>query len=275
MTVLTAGRRSADDVQLDLLKPDSVIGSAIPDGVDVCVHAAAANEVSCRHDPVAAYTANVTATRALLRAAESAGIRNLVYLSTFHVFGRPCGDLDEDVAPLPENDYGMTHWMAEQAFLMHGRRTDARVSILRPANLFGEPVDWDTFNRWTLAPFDFARQAVKYGVVRLLSDGAPVRSYVSISYLAQAVLAAVSGLLPATTHLAGEVWSMAALAELCARIAREVTAREIGVSFGKADLGELPYRFLSRHWPAEAGGTDCDMSAFIRSVVSSLLETPQ
>lgn len=269
MTVIAAGRRAGDDLPLDLLSP--VRMPTLPSGIDACVHAAAAHEILCRHDPVSAFTANVTATRALVRACDAAGIGQIVYLSTFHVFGAPRGELTEDTVPVPGNDYGLTHALAEQTLsLFKGRAT-----VLRPANLFGTPAAWDTFDRWTLAPFDFARLAMREGEIRLQSDGSPMRSYVSLDRLDAAVLAALSGELPAITHVAGRPWRMRELAELSADVAQELTGRETNVSLGAVVPNESPYTFRSLHWADETDRDGERMRAFVRAVMTRLMETAQ
>jgi UDP-glucose 4-epimerase len=272
MTVVTAGRKKTDHVFLDLLKPDGIAGMNIPAGLDVCVHAAAAHEIPCRSDPVSAYTANVGATRALIASASAAGIRRFVYISTFHVFGAPAGALAEDAAPFPANDYGLTHLMAEQMFAMWARQHGCETYVLRPANLYGEPADWATFNRWTLAPFDFARQAAGEGVIRLHSDGSPVRNYVSLDRLCSAVIAAVQGALPRLTHVAGRAWPMRELAMLCSRAAQEATGRAIPIVYGPAHAEEQPYRFFSHHWPMEEDACGDAMKQFFSSILRHQLE---
>ncbi|PWK35569.1 NAD-dependent epimerase/dehydratase family protein [Cupriavidus plantarum] len=269
MSVITAGRRPGDDLPLDLLSPMHM--PTLPSGIDACVHAAAAHEILCRNDTVAAFTANVTATRALVRACDTAGIGQIVYLSTFHVFGAPRGDLTEDAVPVPGNDYGLTHYLAEQTLsLLKGRAT-----VLRPANLFGTPAVWDTFDRWTLAPFDFARTAIREGRIRLQSDGSPIRNYVSLERLKAAVLAALSGELPPVTHVAGRPWSMHELAMLSADVARELTGRATTVSLGTVVPNEAPYTFRSLHGASEADDDGATMRAFVRAVMTRLMETAQ
>lgn len=266
MRVITAGRRPEDDIAFDLGDPTRWHALSIPHGVDVCIHAAAATEWLCRDDPVAAYTINVTATRALLHALERAGVGHVVYLSTFHVFGRPHGVLDEETAPVPANDYGLTHLMAEQALMLHARRAGTRATVLRPANLFGLPARWSSFDRWSLAPFDFARQAASAGSIRLLSDGSPVRAYVSLDTVCEAVRAAIDGNLPALTHLTGRAWSMAELARICAAVA----APAVPVELGKAGQAEQPFDFRSRHFAAETDGNGTRMERFLGDVLAHL-----
>ncbi|MGH8817702.1 MAG: NAD-dependent epimerase/dehydratase family protein, partial [Achromobacter pestifer] len=167
MQVITAGRSGVNDLKLDLSDPRRVADLILPAGIDACVHAAAMHEVGCRADPQAANVVNVAGTRALLQACERAGVRRLAYVSTFHVYGSPAGLLDESTPPVPANDYGLTHLQAEQLFEWAARATGASVDILRPANLYGAPASWNGFDRWTLAPFDFCRQAVANGQIVL------------------------------------------------------------------------------------------------------------
>lgn len=272
-TVVTAGRRKEDQLFLDLLDPERIPDISIPSGLDVCIHAAAAHEIQCRDNPIAAYTANITATRALIAAASAAGIRHFVYVSTFHVFGAPAGNLAEDAMPTPANDYGLTHLMAEQIFIMCARQTGCAVNVLRPANLYGAPSDWATFNRWTLAPFDFARQAVRDGTIRLQSDGAPVRNYVSLDRLCAAVISAARERMPLLTHVAGRPWSMREVATLCSNVASEATGHDIPIVYGEKRAEELPYRFFSRHWPVEDDAEGDMMKNFLSSVVRHQLDT--
>ncbi len=266
ITVLTAGRRPADDLAFDLMQPERLSTQTFPQDIDVVVHAAAVHEVLCRHDPVAAYTANVTATRALLELARKSSVRRLIYVSTFHVFGSLDGLIDESRAPQPVNDYGLTHMLAEQIFQTFAQAQQCEVSILRPANLFGTPTNWSNFNRWTLAPFDFVQQAVMTGQIVLRTDGAPVRNYVSLSHLANAVLAAVRGELPKVTHVAGQPWSIRALASLAAKAAGSVIGKPVRVVLGQPGSIEVSYTFCSNTAASELDEKQENMRSFLAEV---------
>lgn len=266
--IVRAGRRDSDDIRIDLSRPDEVAMMRLPAGIDACVHVAAAHEGICASDPVLAETINVAGTGALLAAAEAAGIERLVYISTFHVFGPPAGDLLERSPATPRNAYGHTHWLAEQLFRAHGARRGVHVHILRPANLFGEPANWPTFDRWSLAPFDFARQAVSDGRIRLRSDGRQIRSYVSLDHLSRAVEAAIAGKLPDTTHVAGTHWQIGELAALCAEVAKKVTGKPVSRQMGPLGVDEPEYHFSSEYWPQEADAGK--MAAFLRRLIEQL-----
>ncbi len=266
ITVITAGRRPADDLVFDLMRPELLSNQIFPHDIDVVVHAAAVHEVLCRQDPVAAYTANVTATRALLESARKSSVRRLIYVSTFHVFGSLNGLIDESRAPQPVNDYGLTHMLAEQIFLTFAQAHQFEVSIIRPANLFGTPTHWSNFNRWTLAPFDFVQQAIVNGKIVLHTDGSPVRNYVSLSHFATTALAAVCGELPKVTHVAGQPWSMMALAILAAKAVGSVIEKPVHVELGPPGSIEVSYNFCSNTAASELDEGQENMRSFLAEV---------
>lgn len=267
MTVISAGRRVTDSLFMDLTDPEAISVLKIPAGVSVVVHAGAAHELVCRQSPVAAFTANVTASRALVAAAFAARVRRLVYISTFHVFGKPAGVLDERACPNPANDYGLTHFLAEQVFANAAKTYGIESHILRPGNIFGSPASWASFNRWTLAPFDFVQQAIQTGRIVLMSDGLQVRNYVSLARLGEAAVAAAKGELPDITHIAGMPWSIRGLAELVAHVVERETGRRIRVIYGAKTTAKAQYDYESLHWPHSVACEKAEMSAFIASTV--------
>jgi UDP-glucose 4-epimerase len=264
--VRTAGRRDGDDVRFDLLEPQGLAARELPPALDACIHVAAAHEVACREDPQTATVANVDATGALLEAAARAGITRFVYLSTFHVFGRPEGEIDETTLPSPRDDYGRTHWQAEERVREWADRAPRSAIVLRPANVFGLPADWSTFARWTLAPFDFMRQALRTGRIELRSDGSATRAYVPLATVCQAAAAACRGALPPLVHLGGRAWRMDELARLAAAAAEEVSGRPVTVHLGRETSREPPHRFTSRHRPVDEDDAGQDMRRFLRAL---------
>lgn len=273
MQVVTAGRAQAHDLTLDLADPRRVADLRLPDGIDACVHAAAMHEVGCRADPQAAYVVNVAGTRALLQACERAGIRRLLYVSTFHVHGRPAGLLDESVLAVPANDYGLTHLQAEQLFEWAARAWGASVDILRPANLYGAPASWQGFDRWTLAPFDFCRQAVASGRIVLHGQGLALRNYLNASHVADVAAARLQGAGQGLLHLAGADWRIRDLATLAAQQAREVLGHDVLVHLGDAPEAYAPtYQYLSRHLAPRQGDEPAAMAAFLHATLLHLKE---
>ena len=95
---------------------------------------------------------NVEATRGLLEAAASAGVTRFVLLSTTSVYGcssrpgPPATWADEDLQPVPEDEYDRTKLQAEA---LAREAADARLStvILRLARCFPEPEQLMAFYR--------------------------------------------------------------------------------------------------------------------------------
>lgn len=84
---------------------------------------------------------NMSATIALARAAASAGIKRLVFISTIKVNGEG-GDraYRADDIPTPEDPYAMSKWEAEQGLHEIARETGLEVVILRPPLIYGAGV---------------------------------------------------------------------------------------------------------------------------------------
>lgn len=271
MEVVTAGRAPSNDIRLDLSDPGGVARLALPHGLDACVHAAAMHEVACRADPQLAYVVNVAGTRALLDACGRAGIARHAYVSTFHVFGQPAGRLDEGAAVAPANDYGLTHWQAEQLYTLAAQSQGASVDILRPANLFGLPAQWPGFDRWTLAPFDFCRQAVDTGRIALHGQGLAMRNYLGADHFAQVLARRLAGPGAGVLHVAGADWRIRDLALLAASCAKESLGHDVPVAFGAAvESPAAEYQFASRHDIAQGGDARAAMAAFLSATLAHL-----
>lgn len=178
--VIKASRRSDADIIIDLDCPDAFAKSKLTKPVDMIIHAAAAHEVICVKDPYRSIFQNVAGTRAALDFAVSNNIRKFVYISTFHVYGNATGLITEDVEPIPENDYGMSHLQAEQYVHMYCRKYGINGTCLRPSNFFGIPADMSTFDRWSLVPVAFCKEAMETGKITLKTPGQQERNFVSV-----------------------------------------------------------------------------------------------
>lgn len=112
------------------------------------IHLAARTHAGDAEDPAAARryeAANVAVTRALAQAAQAAGVRDFVFLSSIKVNGERSAPvsggwhaLSADDPPQPEDLYGQSKWRAEQ--VLAAARGNMRVTILRPPLLYGPGV---------------------------------------------------------------------------------------------------------------------------------------
>jgi UDP-glucose 4-epimerase len=151
------------------------------------VHLASMNEQDCERDPILALRSNGLATLMLLRAAQSAGVRRFVYLSTSKVFGaNPTGTIDESSVPRPANHYGITHRFAEDYVLAAHANGVLQGVVLRLSNALGAPADPD-INAWMLIANDFCRQAATMNRIALRSSGLAWRNFIAMADTVSAI----------------------------------------------------------------------------------------
>jgi UDP-glucose 4-epimerase len=148
---------------------------------DMIVHLAAMNEQDCESDPALALQSNGRSTLMILRAAQSAGVRRFVYLSTSKVFGaNPTGTIDESRVPRPENHYAITHRLAEDYVLATHAKGQLQGIVLRLSNSLGAPAD-PSVNAWMLIANDFCWQAATKKRIALKSSGLAWRNFIAMA----------------------------------------------------------------------------------------------
>ena len=98
-------------------------------GIEAVMHFAAFIEVGeSVSQPLRYYDNNVSRTRALLAAMETAGVRKFVFSSTAAVYGMPDRiPITEDVTKMPINPYGETKWAVERMCHFQSRSEERRV----------------------------------------------------------------------------------------------------------------------------------------------------
>lgn len=185
--VYRGGRETGSDLSIDLNTPEVLAGTKIDFHVDLFIHAAAAHEIACHEHPYSSIKVNIAGTRAALEFCVLNGIRKFVYISTFHVFGHPSSIIDEDTRPLPVNDYGLSHLQAEQYVNMYSQENKIDGIVVRPSNLIGTPINLSCFNRWSLTPFAFCKDAALDEAITLKTHGLQKRNFVSLDDVCKAI----------------------------------------------------------------------------------------
>ena len=161
-------------------------------GVDAIVHLAAMNEIDAARDMQGALEVNGMWSLRLLEAAQAAGVRRFVYLSTAHVYGAPLtGVIDESQVPRPAHPYAVTHKVAEDFVLAAHDSRKIEGVVLRLSNGFGAPAH-PAVNRWTLLVNDLCRQAVATRTLVLQSAGLQQRDFITLEDAAQAIAHALA-----------------------------------------------------------------------------------
>lgn len=107
-------------------------------GCDVIYHLAAAHRDDIFPRSVY-YDVNAQGTKNVIDAANAAGIKKIIFTSTFAVYGLNTGMPDEDSALHPFNDYGKSKLEGEQHLKLWVKGDNERsLTIVRPVVVFGE-----------------------------------------------------------------------------------------------------------------------------------------
>lgn len=129
-----------DEIVIESIGPDTDWTAAL-EGVDAVVHLAARVHHKHEEHAVQLYrNVNIAGTLHLARSAATAGVRQLIFISTVLVHGRS----NEGRAPFSENDiltprglYGMSKAAAEAGLRTLARDSDMKISVIRPPLVYG------------------------------------------------------------------------------------------------------------------------------------------
>ncbi len=157
-------------------------------GVDVVVHLAARvhvmNDTSI--DPLAEFRqVNVDGTLNLARQAANAGVKRFIFVSSVKVNGEQTiadKPFTEDMAPFPQDAYGISKLEAEQGLLKIAQETGMEVVIIRPPLIYGAGVK---------ANFASMMRAVKRGIPLPLGAIHNKRSFVYVGNLVSMIMCCI------------------------------------------------------------------------------------
>lgn len=235
--VVLSSRRERGAAHGEVRRADLLDVSSLPGlvaGVDTIIHLAALGDVESNAEPVQAKKVNVDGTRALLRAAENAGVRRFVYASTVQVYGDALHGTVTEASLVGESvPYARTHREAEDVV----RASTLDHVCLRLGNGFGRPVD-PSVDTWRLLVADMCRRAVTDGRLALHSHGLHQRDFVPVTDLAAALahFSRFDGELPPVVIIgSGTPTTLRDMAERVADRARVTLARNMQVSTNEAD----------------------------------------
>jgi len=181
------------DQQMDLTTIDKEFDYSLPDS-DCFVHCAGViDEDFIQNNPLLGFQKSIVGLEALLKKSISSGARKFIYLSSTHVYGMQNGLIEERQAPNPLSNYALAHYCAEQLFRRYAASVNAQLIILRPNAVYGIPKYLGSFQRWSLIPFSFPKEAKKNGRIVLKSSGNQKRNFVSIKSIAKIIHRFVDG----------------------------------------------------------------------------------
>ena len=270
--------REGKRIQADITAlPPEELAARLPAGLDGCVHTASCNESFVPGYAEKALLVNGYGTRNLLEAllirAEQDGTPPplTVYCSTFHVYGRGEGGIDESCPPNPRNDYALTHLFGEQYCRFFGETRGLPQITIRCTNGYGAPVR-EPFDKWYLLLNDLCRSALTSGRITLRSDPAIPRDFVWMGDVAWAVekLLARADLAGGVFNVSGgKALSIGTVARLVAEVASRFTGTEIPLVMEKEASSSFFLEVSHEALRRATGFTPHDM---LREELTAILE---
>ena len=130
----------------------------IKDKYDYCIHCASFNEYFLEDYPKKALNINTLGTRNLLDSLDLDFLSNFIYFSTFHVYGKTSGMIDEITEINPKNDYALSHLFAEYYIKNFSFTKNLKYTIFRLTNSYGVPTFMNS-NKWYLIINDLTKMA--------------------------------------------------------------------------------------------------------------------
>ena len=171
-------------VDLDVLDTTQLIKLSV--SADVVIHTATANDIISKN-ALKGIELSAIGTKNILDFAVRNNISRCIVFSTLQVYGTELlGDINEDSPLHFQNDYGLNHLVGEMYAELYVRQGKVQCVSVRPGNVYGRILS-DAFNRWSLVPGCFCKEAHESGTITIKSSGKQMRNFVSLENLSRAV----------------------------------------------------------------------------------------
>lgn len=152
--------------------------------IDVCIHLASYNEYFDASYPYNAFLINIGGTLNLLERLVDKGLKQFIYFSTFHVYGKSHGLITETSSTEPKNHYALTHLLAEEYVKLYCMHNGVNYQIIRLTNSFGAPPTKQS-DKWYLIFNDFVRQAHESSEIVINGNSLSERDFIPIDMVCQ------------------------------------------------------------------------------------------
>lgn len=205
---------------------------------DAIIHLASVNEGNVPGYAETALRVNALGTRNMLQWCADTGQKpHFLYMSTFHAYGMAAGLVNESLTPAPRHDYGLTHLFAEEYVKQFHRTHGLPYTIFRLTNSYGSPLEKES-SKWYLVLNDLCRAAVEQKQIKLASNGKPVRDFVWMGSVVQALeLCMLKGSAQDVFNIGGGyTYTMLQVAEYVQAAYAEVTGTTLPILVNEADM---------------------------------------
>ncbi len=169
------------------IRDDNCLKDLAKNKFDIIIHLISLDHNKSEENPNFVNSINVMPTWNILEKFSESNLDKFIYFSTFHVYGRvePL-QITENYNTSPQNIYGLTHLLSEKVCSYYNDKTDINCINVRLSNSYGSPVFKEN-NCWWLVINELCLNAFKHNIIKLKSDGSPLRDFIHISDVCRAV----------------------------------------------------------------------------------------
>jgi UDP-glucose 4-epimerase len=175
---------NAQFIELDVLNTEHLHNIKIQ--ADIIIHTATANDIISK-DSLKGIELSAIGTKNILDFGVKNKIPKCIVFSTLQVYGTELeGDISESSPLNFQNDYGLNHLFAEMYAEQYHRQNKVKCAVVRPSNVYGK-IFTGAFNRWSLVPGSFCKEAMESNTITIKSSGLQMRNFVNLQNLALAI----------------------------------------------------------------------------------------
>lgn len=176
---------------------------------------------------------NVNGLRNVLECIKAKDIRHFIYISSFHVYGKTSGEIDESCALNPASDYGLAHSFCEQYVRQFHQQHGLNYEILRLTNGYGCPISCESGN-WTLLINDLSKQAFVNESIVIKSNPNQLRDFIWLGSLCRVILEILNlkdSLNDVFNVSSGKAYSLKSVAEVVQQTYKEYSGKIIPITY--------------------------------------------
>lgn len=175
---------NAQVIEMDVLNDRQLQNLTVP--ADVIIHTATANDIISRNS-IKGIELSAIGTKNILDFAVKNTIPKCIVFSTLQVYGTElAGEISESTSLNFQNDYAINHLIAEMYAEQYHRQNKVKCAVVRPSNVYGNILT-ASFNRWSLIPGCFCKEAMESSSITIKSSGLQMRNFVNLQNLAIAI----------------------------------------------------------------------------------------
>jgi UDP-glucose 4-epimerase len=154
-------------------------------GIDTLIHLAGPDAHTISKNPDSIILEHLELTGRLVHAAEVNDIKNIIYFSTIHVYGKNLkGTITEATRPIPVHHFAKAHLEAES--IIESQTKKVVSVIVRCSNSFGAPY-FENEKCWKLIVNDLCKSVFQNGKLIINSSGQDYRNFISVDYVVRAI----------------------------------------------------------------------------------------